>query len=138
MTRKIWVKSAGKCPFHDTQNVLQWAVACWCNSPFDDTNICLISAFLRNIINQAFCIFPSEAWVCNRAARSHVVADVLAAFEEVAFDHNTFNQFLEIRVVVAAVKYFCNDTDLFFVLFVGVRMVGIYNNSRVLEIFFCI
>ena len=23
-------------------NVLQWAVACWCNSPFDDTNICLI------------------------------------------------------------------------------------------------
>ena len=64
-----------------------------------------------------------------------MVADVLTAFKKITFDHNTFNQFLKVRIVVAAVKYFCNNTDLFFELFVGVRMVGIYNNSRVLEIF---
>ena len=67
-----------------------------------------------------------------------MVADVLTAFEEVAFDHNAFDQFFEVRVVVAAVEYFCNDADLFFVLFVGVGVVGIYDNSRVLEIFLSI
>lgn len=92
-------------------------------------------AFLGDIVNESFCIFPSKTWVCNRAAWSHMIADVLTAFEEVAFDHNAFDQFFEVRVVVAAVEYFCNDADLFFVLFVGVGVVGIYDNSRVLEIF---
>ena len=61
----------------------------------------MISALFRNIIDKAFCIFPSKAWVSDGAAWSHVVADVLTAFEEVAFDHNAFDQFFEVRVVVA-------------------------------------
>lgn len=77
-------------------------------------------AFLGDIVNESFCIFPSKTWVCNRAAWSHMIADVLTAFEEVAFDHNTFDQLLKFRIVVTAVKHFCDNTDLFLVLLVGV------------------
>ena len=80
----------------------------------------MISAFLRNIIDKAFSIFPSKAWISDGASWGHVIADILAALEKIAFDHNTFNQLFEIRIIVAAVKYFLNNTDLFLVLFVGV------------------
>ena len=73
-------------------------------------------AFLSNFVNETFRIFPSEARIGDGAARSHVVTDVLSAFKQIAFDHNTFDQFAEIRIVVAAVKYFAYDTNLFFEL----------------------
>lgn len=64
------------------------------------------SAFLSNIIDKPFCIFPSEARICDGTARSHMITDILAAFEKVTFDHNTFNQLSEVWIIVAAVKYF--------------------------------
>ena len=67
-----------------------------------------------------------------------MVTDVLSAFKQIAFDHNTFDQFVEIRIVVAAVKYFAYDTNLFFELLAGVGMVYIYDGSWIFEIFFAI
>ena len=94
--------------------------------------------FLSNFVNETFRIFPSEARIGDGAARSHVVTDVLSAFKQIAFDHNTFDQFVEIRIVVAAVKHFTYNTNLFFVLFAGVRMVDIHDNGRILQIFFAV
>ena len=67
-----------------------------------------------------------------------MVTDVLSALKQIAFDHNTFDQFAEIRIVVAAVKYFAYDTNLFFELLSGVGMVYIYDGSWIFEIFFAI
>ena len=35
-----------------------------------------------------------------------MITDILAAFEKVAFDHNTLNQLSEVWIIVTAVKYF--------------------------------
>ncbi len=49
-----------------------------------------------------------------------MVTDILTAFQKVTFNHDTFDQFSEIWIVVTAVKHFCYNTDLFLVLFAGV------------------
>ena len=93
-----------------------------------------LSALLSNFIDQAFSILPSKTRIGDRASRGHVVADVLASFEQVALDHDTFDKFVKFRIAVAAVENFVYDTDLLLVFLVGVRMVGINDDSRVLEI----
>ncbi len=97
-----------------------------------------LSAFLGNIIDQTFCIFPSQTRIGDRTARSHMVADILAAFEQITFNHDTLDEFSYIRIVVAAVKHFTYNTNLFFVLFAGVRMVDIHDDGRILQIFFAV
>ena len=67
-----------------------------------------------------------------------MVADVLASFEQVALDHDTFDKFVKFRIAVAAVENFVYDTDLLLVFLVGVRMVGIYHTSWILEVFLSI
>lgn len=94
-----------------------------------------LSALLSNFIDQAFSILPSKTRIGDRASRGHVVADVLASFEQVALDHDTFDKFVKFRIAVAAVENFVYDTDLLLVFLVGVRMVGINDDSRVLESF---
>ena len=93
-----------------------------------------LSALLSNFIDQAFSILPSKTRIGDRASRGHVVADVLASFEQVALDHDTFDKFVKFRIAVAAVENFVYDTDLLLVFLVGVRMIGINDDSRVLEI----
>ena len=45
---------------------------------------------------------------------------------------------MDVVVITAAVKDFLGNTDLFQILLVGVRMVGIYHTSRILEVFLSI
>ena len=65
-------------------------------------------------------------------------ADFLASFLQIALDHNTFDKVMNFRGKAAAVQYFLNNTNLFFVLFVGIGVVGINDDSRVLQIAFII
>ena len=89
-----------------------------------------LSALLSNFIDQVFSILPSKTRIGDRASRGHVVADVLASFEQVALDHDTFDKFVKFRIAVAAVENFVYDTDLLLVFLVGVRMVGKFYRSQ--------
>ena len=51
-------------------------------------------------------------------------------------DHNTFNKIADVIGVAAAVKHFFYNSDLFHVLFIGIRMVGIHDTCRILQITF--
>ena len=74
--------------------------------------------FFCNFFDEAFGVVPSDAWIGDGLAVGAVVGDFLAAFDEVAFDHDSFDEFFEIGVVVSAVQDFADNADLFFVLFV--------------------
>lgn len=45
---------------------------------------------------------------------------------------------MKFRVTVTAVKNFVYNTNLFLIFFIRIRMIGIYNNSRILEIFLAV
>ena len=92
------------------------------------------SAFLSNFVYQSFSILPSKAWIGDGAAWNHMIADILAAFQEIAFDHNTLYKLFQVGIVIAAVKNLTDNTDLFFILFAGVGVVDVNNNSRIFEI----
>ena len=59
--------------------------------------------------------------------------DALAAVFNVAFDHQSLDQFMDIVAVTAAVQDFFGDPDLFQILLVGVGMVHIHDTGRILE-----
>ena len=61
-------------------------------------------------------------------------SDLLISTLDITFDHHTFYQCFDVWIQVAAVKHFVHDTNLFCILFVGVGVVCIHNNSRVFEI----
>lgn len=85
----------------------------------------LLSAKLRNGIQQLLCILPAKTWVSDRFAIYMVRADFLTALYQIAFNHNAFYQFLNVRRHQTAVKDFFYNTNLFFVLLARVRVVGI-------------
>ena len=87
-----------------------------------------------DFINQAFSIFPSKARICDGLTVNMVRADILASFYDVAFDHDTFDQLFQFRIVIAAVKNFTYNTDLFFIFFSGIRVVYINNYGWIQEI----
>ena len=59
-------------------------------------------------------------------------ADFLAAWFDVALDHDAFDKVTDIIGVTTAVEHFLDDADLLHVFFVGVGVVGIYDAGRVL------
>lgn len=67
-----------------------------------------------------------------------MIMDLLAAIFDVALDHQSFHQLMDVVVITAAVKDFLGNTNLFQILLVGVRMVGIYHTSWILEVFLSI
>ena len=67
-----------------------------------------------------------------------MVADFLAAFKKITLYHNALNKLMKFRTTVTAVKNFVYNTNLFLIFFVGIRMICIYNNSRILEIFLAV
>lgn len=98
----------------------------------------LYSALIRNLIDQLFRIFPSQARVCYGPAVYPVLINLLAAFLQITLDHHAFHQRLQFRIVVPAVKHFTYDADLFAELFVGVGVVGVHNGGRIFQIPFLI
>ena len=65
-----------------------------------------------------------------------ISANLLIARFDITFNHETFYQFMKFRIDHTTVKNFFGDTNLLFILFVGVGVVGVYDNCRVLEILF--
>lgn len=65
-----------------------------------------------------------------------ISANLLIARFDITFNHETFYQFMKFGIDHTTVKNFFGDTNLLFILFVGVGVVGVYDNCRVLEILF--
>ena len=94
-------------------------------------------ALLSDLVEKSFCFFPSKARVGDGFSID-VIMDFLAAIFDVALDHQSFHHLMDVVVITAAVKDFLGNTDLFQILLVGVRMVGIYHTSWILEVFLSI
>ena len=67
---------------------------------------------LCNIQHQAFGLFPSETRVGNRLTKN-MLAYALGTILQIAFNHQTLNQTLDITVLVTAVYDILGNTDLF-------------------------
>ena len=86
---------------------------------------------IGNIINQLLGGFPSKAGIRDGFA-IHAAADLLAAFFDIAFHHNTLNKLVNMRVELTAVHNLFGDTNLLLELFVGVVVININNAGRIL------
>ena len=61
----------------------------------------------------------------------HAVSDRLAAVFNVAFDHDAFNERIDLGEEASAVENFLDNPWLLIPLLSGVRVVGIHDDSRV-------
>ena len=86
-----------------------------------------------HFIQQTLGIIPSQTRVGDGFSVD-VFADFLAAWFDVALDHDSFDEVTDIVGVTTAVEYFLDDTDLLHVFFVGVGVVCIDDTSRILQI----
>ena len=97
----------------------------------------LILAGLCNLEEKTFGLLPAKAGI-GYGFSINMIMDLLAAIFDVALDHQSFHQLMDVVVITAAVKDFLGNTDLFQILLVGVGMVGIYHTSWILEVFLSI
>ena len=63
-----------------------------------------------------------------------VSANLLIAWFNVAFDHKAFYKIFKFWVNKSAVQDFLGDTDLLFILLIGIGMVRVNDHSRILQI----
>ena len=87
----------------------------------------------RNLIKQSFRIFPSKTGIGDRLPVA-VLADFLAAWLNVAFDHQALDQILDLSRMSSAVKNFFGDADLLHVFLVGIGVVGIHDTGCVIQV----
>ena len=97
------------------------------------TDVLLILQSLSDLVDQSFGIFPSQTWVGDGFAVA-VFSDLLAAWFDIAFYHDTFDHLVDLAGMAAAVENFLDDTDLLHVLFAGVGVVGIHDAGRICQI----
>ena len=62
--------------------------------------------------------------------------DLLAAWLDVALDHQAFDQSVEIGIDRAAEQDFFGDPDLLFIMFVRVGMVGVDDGGWIFQVLF--
>ena len=103
-----------------------------------DNSSVFILTFFSNFIDQLFCIFPSNTWICDRFSIDHISRYILSAFFQVTFYHNSFNHLLKIRVISARMQYLTYNTNLFFKFLVSIPMLHINHCCRILSIFILI
>ncbi len=65
--------------------------------PDDEMTGLRLSDIIGNVINQAFRVFPSQAWIGNGFSVD-ALPDFLAAFLNVTFYHDSFYQLADIRI----------------------------------------
>ena len=75
--------------------------------------------------NESFCIIPSKTWICDGFS-VNAFANLLAAFFDVALDHDALYEVLDIGINAAGVEYLFYDPDLLLELLAGVVVVGVY------------
>ena len=66
------------------------------------------------------------------------LAYLLAAFYQIAFDHDTLNEVMDIGTELTAVHNLLDNTDLLLVLLGRIAVIGINDRSRILQIPFII
>ena len=91
----------------------------------------LILAGLCNLEEKTLSLLPAKAGI-GYGFSINMIMDLLAAIFDVALDHQSLDQLMDVIAVTAAVKYFFCNTDLLQILLVGVGVVGIYDAGRVL------
>ena len=79
--------------------------------------------------------FPSKAWIGNRFTINMITANLLITWFNIAFNHQSLDQLVKLWINNAAVQDFFGNTNLLFILFVGIGVVGINDDSRILQIF---
>ena len=67
-----------------------------------------------------------------------MLVDFLASVLYIAFDHQTFYHFFNVRRILTVVHNFFGDTNLFIIFFSGIGMVGINDSGRIDHIHFVI
>ena len=75
-----------------------------------------ISAPLRDLIDQVLGILPSQTGVCDGLSIT-MFPDFLTAGFNVAFNHDAFDHFLNLKGVAAAVENLFYNTNLLFIPF---------------------
>ena len=93
----------------------------------------MFSAALSYLIQQSLGILPAQAGIRDGFA-VYMIVDSLAAFLDIAFDHDAFYQTADVLGVGAAVQHFLDDTDLLFKLLVGIVVVCVYDAGRILQL----
>ena len=89
-----------------------------------------------DVVDKSFGVGPSKAGVGDGLAVA-VLADFLAAWLKVAFDHDALDHLLNLAGM-AAVEHLLDNPNLFLVLLAGVGMVGIYDAGRILKVTFAV
>ena len=93
-----------------------------------------LSAQFRYLVDQPFGFLPAQAGIGDGfAVNVLAAADLLGSGLQIAFDHEALYQGIDPWIVVAASQYLPGDSDLLFVFFVGVGVVGIYDGSRIFQ-----
>ena len=67
-----------------------------------------------------------------------MVTDFLTTFKKITLDHNTLNEIVKFLFAVTAVENFVYNTDLLFVFLIRIRMICIYNDSWIFEVFLAV
>ena len=87
--------------------------------------ICEITlAQLRNIIDESFGILPAKTRICDGFA-VHTVADLLAAFRNIAFHHEAFDKRMDVRIKIPVLPNLPDDPALLDGVLAGLGMVDI-------------
>ena len=84
-------------------------------------------------MNQSQRILPTQAGIGDGFAVD-TSADLLTAFFDIALDHNSFYQMLDILAQATAMQNFLGDADLLLKLLVGIGVVRINDAGRILKI----
>ena len=89
--------------------------------------------FFRQVKQQSFRLFPAQAGVGNRFAIDAVM-HALSTVLDIAFNHQTLDDSVDVRVQLAGLHDILGNADLLQIFFAGVGVVGIHNNCRILQL----
>ena len=82
---------------------------------------------LRKLENKLLCLFPAKTRISDRFAEDMLAGSLRAVFQ-IAFNHQSLHQSLDISIFIAAVNDILGNADLFQILLTGVIVVGIHDD----------
>ena len=92
----------------------------------------LILHKLRHSANKLYSVIPTDAGVSDGLA-VNTLANLLAAFFYVAFNHESLEELLNVFILRAAVHYLGGDAELFLIFLCGVCVVAVHDKRRIVK-----
>ena len=89
--------------------------------------------FFRQVKQQSFRLFPTQAGVGNRFAVDAIM-HALSTVLDIAFNHQALDDSVDISIQLAGMHNILGNADLLQIFFAGIGVVGIHNNRRVLQL----